>query len=506
MHYFRSDQTTNPGRLILALYAALLLHGGLFAFLYNSRETMNYNPVFCNVAAPPQGMSVSLVESDNKTEADKKSESRGGEQDAKQDKNKGKNKGAKGFAEKAGVDEKEWGDLLEQLEDTSDLREKYPRVFEEMLPNNQVKDSYVKRNRHYEDIIVKDVFPTLETIDKDFKDIIEQAPKDLKKYNKRNQIIEDYRKWEDGELPENVNRVQVIKEGEKEKKALNFPSEKRQQYFDNTLTESKEDQLFSFIKNYMDFDPDKGDLPIATRELYYENLQRIAYMFSRDPSYFTLDYYEENLNKEDFLKNALYLISKHYGTKTASELLFTVENIYEIQQRAWRLYFNFKAQYPNIEERKKKHLRIETLRRVNEKYKPLLKNKDIKTYHDILKKYYTKRLQIVDFSLSQTPDSYRVNDIKFDKGRILWEYGNEINDPAIISQAIRTWSSIPVYSTGDFLNKKTHEKIKSHLRGMQNPESAEYIRSRSLIHNALRERLNDILKQKRDREEKLLWK
>lgn len=75
------------------------------------------------------------------------------------------------------------------------------------------------------------------------------------------------------------------------------------------------------------------------RDLYYQNLQRLAYTFSSDSTYFSIDYLQENLNKEDYLKNSMNLLSELKGTKTATEILFTLENIYEIQSNAIGQFF-----------------------------------------------------------------------------------------------------------------------------------------------------------------------
>src|SRR5690606_11159255 len=112
--------------------------------------------------------------------------------------------------------------------------------------------------------------------------------------------------------------------------------------------DDKTQQLSNFINRYFQYDPNEGDLPIATRELYFKNLERLLYSFSSDQTYLYLDFYLENLNKADFLYQALNQAARLDGTKTATELLFTIERIYEIQQRAWKAYFEFDGLYADI--------------------------------------------------------------------------------------------------------------------------------------------------------------
>jgi hypothetical protein len=58
------------------------------------------------------------------------------------------------------------------------------------------------------------------------------------------------------------------------------------------------------------------------RDLYYKNLQRLAYTFSPDSTYFSIDYLQENLNKEDYLREFNESsFAELKGTKTATEIL-----------------------------------------------------------------------------------------------------------------------------------------------------------------------------------------
>jgi hypothetical protein len=242
-------------------------------------------------------------------------------------------------AQKENLKQQGWGELAEQLEQIQDLKKKTKNTQNGVLSKTGVSDKYINRVRNYEDIILKDVFPSVYNIDKSFQEEIKNAPSELVKHNERNDIIEKFKK---NELADEItSRVKILKEGveDTERKVLTMTKEERDKYFDKTLPLPKEEQLKDFVDNFAKFDPSKGDLPELFRDLYYKNLQRLAFSFSSDSTYFTIDYFQENLNKEDYLKNSLNLLSTWKGTKTATEILFSLENIYEIQSNAIQQYF-----------------------------------------------------------------------------------------------------------------------------------------------------------------------
>ncbi len=389
----------------------------------------------------------------------------------------------------------------------------YPKVFEDILPGNQAKQSYIHRKREYQDIVVKEVLPTLYTIDKPFESILKQAPKDLKKHNDRDQVIEDFRSWLDGIDPNKMSKVEILRDTEgKGHLPLHFPKSARRNYFDKTLKRSKELQLKQFIDKYFHYDPNKGDLPMAIRDLYYQNIQRLAYMFSSDITFFMIDYFQENLNKEDFLRHSLSKASELKNTKAATELLFAIENIYEIQQRAIRLLFDFNKRYKHIRPERKNRLRNETLKRMMIRYLPLLTEKNILNNIDSFKIYAKKRLEIMDYLIKETPNSYRVKDALFEKGRIYWELGKVTLDASQYEKAIQTWSKVSMIKSdrGDFVNAKAFKQIWPYLKAaaVRRPEQKGRLSVLPLVGTVsqiLDSRLQRQLANKRLREDRLLW-
>jgi len=255
-------------------------------------------------------------------------------------------------------------------------------------------------------------------------------------------------------------------------------------------------------------------LPIATRELYYQNLERLLYSFSNDPTYFYLDYYYENLNKEDFLFNALNKASKLDGTKTATELLFIIEEIYHIQQRAWRSYFDFEAIYPRIVGQKSDRLRVETLRRVGERYKAILEKKEIKNFQEIERKYLQRRLEIIEHIINHTPQAYRLEDALFERAAILWQIGMRSNDKKLKNNAISQWqlliqqSKNPVAAQTNkemFVNFPHINSIAQLLTKYQAASGIKEIAVEKEIYNFLVKRNSKRIAAKREREERLLW-
>ena len=403
-------------------------------------------------------------------------------------------------AQKENLKQQGWGELAEQLEQIQDLKKKTKNTQTGVISKSGVSDKYINRVRNYEDIILKDVFPSVYNIDKSFQDEIKNAPSELIKHNERNDIIEKFKK---NELADEITtRVKIQKEGieDSEKKILTMNKEERDKYFDKTLPLPKEEQLKDFVDNFVKFDPNKGDLPELFRDLYYKNLQRLAFSFSSDSSYFTIDYFQENLNKEDYLKNSLNLLSIWKGTKTATEILFSLENIYEIQANAIQQYFinqsllNKKENLPELRE--------ETIRQVLKKYKSVFAEKKIENYEQVWDLYSKRKEEVLDYLLQTTPENYRRQDALFEKARVLWERGIRKQNSEFISKALDYWNQIQeTPNSGEFLNKKTYEQIKLFLNGRKSISKSEEIQ----IESILQMRLREFLSEKKKREDRLLW-
>ncbi len=407
--------------------------------------------------------------------------------EAKQAKAEGREKAAKAAG-------KEFSDVIERLETTSDWRKKYSETFSNVFENSEVPQKYIQRYRDYEDIVVKDIFPTIENIDQKFSQQLDNASETLQKYEKRNRIIRQYREGD-------FVSITLEKSGDENLKAspaLEFPEPERNAYFDKTLPLRKEDQFKSFIGDYFSYHKDKGDLPVGVRELYYKNLQRIAFVFSDDPTYFMVDYFQENLNKEDFLIRAMELVSRHRNTKTSAEMLFALEDIYEIQMRAWKQFFKFSEEEESLAAGREQEIRIATLRAVKERYQKVLENKDIKDYNQLSKIYFKRREEIINEILN-TPEQYRAQDALFELGTIYWQKGEEYQNPEDFEKAKEIWLKIPVTpATGEFLNEETYNILREELK--HNPVSTHR------VGNILRRGTQRNIQEKSERERRLLYR
>ncbi|HNK57589.1 MAG TPA: hypothetical protein PLL86_15320, partial [Leptospiraceae bacterium] len=79
------------------------------------------------------------------------------------------------------LEKKGWKDLVQRLKDTKGLRANFKEDFNNVIKDGTVADSYIHRERFYEDIIVKEVYPTVHSIEKPFREDIKNAPEDLSK-------------------------------------------------------------------------------------------------------------------------------------------------------------------------------------------------------------------------------------------------------------------------------------------------------------------------------------
>lgn len=162
------------------------------------------------------------------------------------------------------------------------MRESFDNTFKDLLPGSKVGNSYIYRYRHYEDMIVKEVLPTLHNLEKKFTDELQIAEKEFEEHKERNEIIDEFRQGEEADffkMEKNSEPSELVT-----KPVLNMPKEERMKYFDKTLPLPKEKQMQDFMERFSGFDPDKGDLAMLYRDLYYENLQRLAYTFSSIPA------------------------------------------------------------------------------------------------------------------------------------------------------------------------------------------------------------------------------
>ncbi|PJZ44467.1 hypothetical protein [Leptospira brenneri] len=491
-------------RFYIALYISVVSHITLIIYSFNQSDSP-YQKTLCGPAwiyvqeeekelSFQMNFGKTMGETGNAETSGDPSEGEEGEEGDGQGFSKGKYKGG------------QWEELVKDLEGTSGLRKQFKNDYDQINENSGVADSYIKRNRDYEDIIVKDVLPTVKGIRDPFRVDIENAEDNLFIHKERNRIIEEFRKGDESSPP---ITMRISKEGEAEPKSpLSMPKEDRTRYLDKTLKQKKEKQLDEFISRYMGYDPDKGDLSQFVRDLYYENLQRLAYPFSGDPSYFAIDYFQENLNKEDFLRQMMAALSQNLGTNTGTEILFTIENIYEIQGRALEQYFQTKEYLKLATPEQRQTLRYETLRRVEAKYKKLLQEKKIAAGKDVEEAYSKKRIEILETLISKTPKGYRIKDGYFEKGRVLWESGSFKKDTKLQSEAIKTWNKIvSLPANGDFLNEKANEAIQLLLRDFGNVSNVDSLplQARDQIDFILRTRLSETMMKKKEREDRLLW-
>jgi len=495
-------------RVVVSAYLSVAFHITFAIYSFNHSDSI-YQTLFCG---PPwiydteeeETSEISLEFGKPSQDGDIFTEKGDGEEG--QERGDGEQGKSEGFA-RGKYEGGAWDKLVKDLESTSELRKNFKNDFDNLIPSAGVADSYIRRNREYEDIIVKEVFPTLYSIHEPFKIDLEQAEDNLAIHKERNRIIEEFRKGDESTPP---ITMKLSLEGEKPpREPLQMPRPDRSKYLDETIKLKKEKQLDDFISRYAGYDPDKGDLSLFVRDLYYENLQRLAYTFSGDPSYFIIDYYQENLNKEDFLKQMMSLLSQNLGSKAGTEILFTIENIYDIQARALSEYFKSLALLNAATEEQKKTIRFETIRRVVEKYKPLLKEKKIRNVQDVEQAYSSKRLQMIETLIANTPNGYRLNDALFEKGRILWEAGMFRGEEGLLNEAISSWSKIRITKNdeGDFLSSAAYDSILFALRDGELKDSFGNLSqiSKERIDMIIRYRLSEMLEKKKIREDRLLW-
>lgn len=416
-------------------------------------------------------------------------------------------KGEGDFAQEFGIPGGKWKEQLDRTEEGEKLNDSYGEKKEKNTTvDERVPEEYRNRKRDYRNIIAKDIFPTLKNIDKPFRDELKEAPQELEKMLERNEVIENYRLWREGRPLYEKKRTKVTlnRNAEGTQGKLAFDESSRRKYFDETLNDPKERQLDRFLKDFGQYDPNEGDLPRAVRDLYYENLQRVASSFSNDMTYLAIDYFHEALNKEEFLRKALDAVSKKKGTKYASEILFAIENIYEIQGRALKLLFDVKKHIEGLPSKARENIRVQTLEKVVKRYIPLAAKKGIRNENDALQHYYLKRTEVLDYLIENTPGGYRTKDATFAKGRVFWESVDRMNPMSWrnANRAVEIWRGIDALNdNGDFVSQEMHTQMKESLTKFRTLNSAEGQK----IEMALQQNLAKTMQKKIERENRILW-
>ncbi|TGL67571.1 hypothetical protein [Leptospira jelokensis] len=492
-------------RFYIAFYFSVVSHITIIIYSFNNSDSV-YQRVLCGpswIYALEDEKQLSFEMSLGKNNGESGAES--STEDPNEGEEEGEGEGKEGFS-KGKYKGSQWEELVQNLEGTSNLRKQFRNDYDQINENSGVADSYIKRHRDFEDIIIKDVLPTLKNIRDPFKVDIESAEDNLFLHKERNRIIEEFRKGEESTQP---ITMKLSKEGDLPPRSpLSMPKEDRTKYLDRTLKQKKEKQLDEFISKFMGYDPNKGDLNLFVRDLYYENLQRLAYPFSNDMSYFAIDYFQENLNKEDFLRQMMAALSSQLGTNTGTEILFTIENIYYIQGKALEQYFRVREYLKHSTPEQKQTLRYETLRQVEAKYKKLLLEKKITNVIEAEEAYAKKRLDILDTLIKNTPNHYRERDGLFEKAKLLWEFGQWKQDPELQSDALKYFYKIPkVPKNGDFLNQNAFDSIELLLREAGDPIDVSSLseQTKNQIEYILRTRLEEAMTKKKQREDRLLW-
>lgn len=418
----------------------------------------------------------------------------------------GKGEGEGDFAKEFGIPGGKWKEQLDRTEEGEALNDNYKDKNDDTSINKAVPEEYRNRKRDYRNIIAKDIFPTLKTIDKPFREEIKDAPQELEKMLERNEVIENYRLWREGKAIPDKKRTKVVvkRKAEGGLGRLNFDDSARRKYFDNTISDPKEAQLDRFLSDYGNYDPNDGDLPRAIRDLYYENLQRVASTFNPDKTYLAIDYFHEALNKEEFLRKALDVASKKKGTKYATEILFAIENIYEIQGRALDLLFEMKNHIAGLPPAARKNIRVETLEKLVKRYMPLAEKKGIRNGADAMQHYYLKRTEILDYLLENTPGGYRAKDATFAKGRVFWESANPVNPMSWgnARRAVDIWRTVDqLTDSGDFVAQDLYNAMRDPLGKFREFNSTEGRQ----INSAMHLNMMQLMQKKTERENRLLW-
>jgi hypothetical protein len=326
------------------------------------------------------------------------------------------------FLRSTGLTGKKWEPLLKRFRAHETLEKDFT---EDSFPTGNIADDvpqkYVRRKRLYGELLTRELFPTLDIIDKPFVKVLKAAPRLYGEYTDKKYAWSRFRAWRHGQQylkePHSVALMKLNRKKTSYKGVLVFPPEERARYFDKTMPAPKEVQLKNFIDRYAAYDHNVGDLPAALRELYLKNIQRIVFDVNpQNPAFIAIDFFNEALSKEDLFFTALKLLEKFDGSRFHTELLFVLENLFYTQQLGLHWYFKTARQTADSAD-----IRSETLRRLHAYYDPKLKSKKITNYDQALHLFTQRRLEICELIVRSSLHDYGAEDARFLQGLIYWQ-------------------------------------------------------------------------------------
>jgi len=123
-----------------------------------------------------------------------------------------------------------------------------------------------------------------------------------------------------------------LETSQSQKKLLKASNDEIQKILDDLMLLPEDEQLLYFKENYLEeYDPDDGNLPVLTKEFFYENLSNVIIIIDDISASFT--YIEEIFYNRPYDRYFQSYYKENQGTKTGLEFLFCLASLYDFERR-----------------------------------------------------------------------------------------------------------------------------------------------------------------------------
>lgn len=123
-----------------------------------------------------------------------------------------------------------------------------------------------------------------------------------------------------------------LETSQSQKKLFKASNDEIQKILDDLMLLPEDEQLLYFKENYLDeYDPEDGNLPVLTKEFFYENLSNVIIIIDDVSASFT--YIEEIFYNRPYDRYFQSYYKENQGTKTGLEFLFCLASLYDFERR-----------------------------------------------------------------------------------------------------------------------------------------------------------------------------
>jgi hypothetical protein len=197
-----------------------------------------------------------------------------------------------------------------------------------------------------------------------------------------------------------------------------------------------------YVKLATAYHPDRGSLSSALRAYIQQNaLQPYTDTSFPDPRRWAM--LELAADHQDFIDFVMSYVREHPSTRTATELLFLLDQLAQGSRDAFVLLLetNPRQLAWTHEENSRAYLFFET---VHDYYKDVARERGLTSINAVNRKYDEVRLQLLSTLVGQTPNGYRASDALFLAGEIHWRRGE-------MAEAVQIWRRMTIAPEDEYV-------------------------------------------------------